>query len=103
MSWTELELALEKRKLTVAPLVMFVDVALQATASVDAVPAAHPQVGWEQQRTAGKGRHPRSRHRHRRKRPGARAGSRRHSPICRVRAARGGDGGAAVARGQPAG
>ncbi|GAA2433430.1 hypothetical protein [Streptomyces glaucus] len=33
-----------------------VDVALYATASVDAIPAARPEVDWEQLRTMGKGR-----------------------------------------------
>ncbi|MES4908863.1 MULTISPECIES: hypothetical protein [unclassified Streptomyces] len=33
-----------------------VDVALYATASVDAVVASHPEVGWEHLRAVGKGR-----------------------------------------------
>jgi hypothetical protein len=33
-----------------------VDVALYTTASVDAIPAAHPEVDWEQLRAVEKGR-----------------------------------------------
>lgn len=34
-----------------------VDVALHATASVDAIPAAHPEVDWDQLHAVEKGRH----------------------------------------------